>query len=39
VLVTGNGLKDIASARKAVSQAQRVAPRLEDVARVVATWR
>lgn len=39
VLVTGNGLKDIASARKAVSQAHRIAPRLEDVARVVATWR
>jgi threonine synthase len=37
VLVTGNGLKDTASARKSVTQAHRVAPRLEDVERVVAS--
>ncbi len=37
VLVTGNGLKDVASARKSVTQAHRVAPRLEDVERVVAS--
>jgi threonine synthase len=34
-LITGNGLKDVASARKSVSQAPRVAPRLDDVARVM----
>lgn len=34
-LITGNGLKDVASARKSVSQAPTVAPRLEDVARVM----
>jgi threonine synthase len=34
-LITGNGLKDVGSARKAVSQAFKVAPRLEDVERVV----
>jgi threonine synthase len=37
VLVTGNGLKDVASARRAVGEAHRIAPRLEDVARVVET--
>ncbi len=36
VLSTGSGLKDIASARKAVPQAPRIAPHLEDVARVVS---
>lgn len=35
-LITGNGLKDIASARKSVTQAQRIAPRLEEVARVAS---
>jgi threonine synthase len=34
-LITGNGLKDVGSARQAVSQAHEVAPRLEDVERVV----
>ncbi len=34
VLVTGNGLKDVASARKAVSQAHRVSTDIEDVSRV-----
>lgn len=34
VLVTGNGLKDVASARKAVSQAHRVAANMDAVARV-----
>lgn len=34
-LITGNGLKDVVSARKSVSQAPRVAPRLDDVARVM----
>ncbi len=36
VLITGNGLKDVASARKAVSQAYKVSPHLDDVARVVS---
>jgi threonine synthase len=35
LLITGNGLKDIASARKTVAQAPRIAPRLEDVSRVI----
>jgi len=34
VLVTGNGLKDVASARKAVSQAHKVSTSIEDVSRV-----
>lgn len=37
LLLTGNGLKDIASAQKTVSQAPHVSTRLEDVARVVAS--
>ena len=36
VLVTGNGLKDVASARRAVSEAHRVEPSLDDVTRVVS---
>jgi threonine synthase len=35
VLITGNGLKDVGSARRAVSQAYKVTPRLEDVERVI----
>lgn len=35
VLCTGNGLKDIATARKSVGQAPKVAPRLDEVAAVV----
>jgi threonine synthase len=35
VLVTGNGLKDVASARRAVGEAHRITPHLKDVARVV----
>lgn len=34
-LITGNGLKDVASAQKAVSVAQHVAPNLEDASRVI----
>jgi threonine synthase len=34
-LSTGNGLKDVASAQKSVTQAARVAPRLDEVARVI----
>ena len=34
-LITGNGLKDVASARKAVSQAHMVSPDLDDVDRVI----
>jgi threonine synthase len=34
VLITGNGLKDVASARKAVTQAHKVAANLDDVSRV-----
>lgn len=34
-LITGNGLKDVASAQKAVAAAQRVAPDLEDASRVI----
>ncbi len=34
-LITGNGLKDVASAQRSVSGAFKVAPRLEEVARVV----
>jgi threonine synthase len=36
VLVTGNGLKDIASARKAVGEPHRVAANLDDVTRVTS---
>jgi len=36
VLITGNGLKDVATARRSVSQATRIAPRLEEVARVAS---
>ena len=35
VLITGNGLKDVATARKAVAQARKIAPRLEEVERVI----
>jgi threonine synthase len=34
VLVTGNGLKDVASARKAVAEAHRVDASIDDVSRV-----
>jgi threonine synthase len=34
-LITGNGLKDVASARRAVSEAFAIEPTLDDVARVV----
>jgi threonine synthase len=34
-LITGNGLKDVGSARRAVGQAFKVAPRLEEVEQVV----
>jgi threonine synthase len=36
VLITGNGLKDVASARKAVTSARKIAPNLEDVRRAVS---
>jgi threonine synthase len=40
ILATGNGLKDIQSARRAVGQPHRVKPDLADVKRVLATeWR
>ena len=40
ILATGNGLKDIQSARRAVGQPHRVAPDLADVKRVLqANWR
>jgi len=35
VLVTGSGLKDVDAAKKAVSEAYRIQPRLEDVVRVM----
>jgi threonine synthase len=35
VLITGNGLKDVESAQKAVGAAQRVGRSLDDVARIV----
>jgi threonine synthase len=34
VLITGNGLKDVASARKAVAQPHRVEPSLDDMSRL-----
>jgi threonine synthase len=36
VLVTGNGLKDIASARRSVEQAHRITPTLDEVKRIVS---
>lgn len=36
VLITGNGLKDVATARRSVSQATHIAPRLEEVARAAS---
>lgn len=35
MLITGNGLKDVASAQKAVAAARRVAPDLDDASRVI----
>ncbi len=36
ILATGNGLKDIASARRSVEQAHRIRPTLEEVERIVS---
>jgi len=36
LLVTGNGLKDIASAKKSVGQAHRIKPTLDEVSRLVS---
>jgi threonine synthase len=35
VLVTGNGLKDVASAGRAVAKAPRIEPRLDDLLRAI----